>query len=270
MKFCSNCGSQNLSFKMPDGDHRPRIICEACRSTFYSNPKIIVGCLPVWEDKVMLCRRNIEPRKGFWNVPGGFMENKETVEEGAIRELWEEAGAKVNIKGLLTVYNLLHVNQVYFHFWGELESLDYEMGHETQEVKLFIESEIPWHEIAFESTNHCLKAYFENRREHKNEVHFGEFGRQFGIFILYLSKDKETGEIDSLQILQNFTQEAEAEKYFYAQDMQTNLNHHIALVREGGLFYDIHNQLLFDHDVLNRYLNKNAISLHQLFQKKNG
>ena len=112
MKFCSNCGSQ-VTQRIPEGDSRPRYICDDCNIVHYQNPNIIAGCLPVWGDKVLLCRRAIEPRYGFWTLPAGFMENGETVAEGAARETWEEAEADVRELTLYTVFNIPYINQVY-------------------------------------------------------------------------------------------------------------------------------------------------------------
>ena len=118
MKYCSNCGHP-VVFQAIPGDTHMRFFCSSCETIHYQNPNIVTGCLPLWEDQVLLCRRAIEPRKGFWNVPGGYMENGETVEEGAAREVMEEACTKVNITSLHMVYNIPHINQVYMHFLGD-------------------------------------------------------------------------------------------------------------------------------------------------------
>jgi len=137
----------------------------------YQNPNIVTGCLPIWEDKVLLCRRAIEPRKGFWNVPGGYLENGETVEEGAMREVWEEALARVEITSLHLIYDIPQINQVYMHFLGNLIDGKFGIGEESTEVKLFDEAEIPWDDIAFSSSKQTLKLYFESRRTGNFKTH---------------------------------------------------------------------------------------------------
>lgn len=174
MKFCSQCGSDQLAFKQPKGDNRPRFICDSCDTIHYSNPNIVTGCLPIWEDKVLLCKRAIEPRKGYWNVPAGYMENGETVEAGAQREVWEEAEAKVNILGVLVLYSIPQINQVYIHFLGELQNLNYGVGEESLEVQLFAEEDIPWKDMAFPSSVFALKRYFEDRKSGEHRAHIGE------------------------------------------------------------------------------------------------
>jgi ADP-ribose pyrophosphatase YjhB (NUDIX family) len=128
MKFCSNCGAA-VTRKIPPGDSLPRDVCDACGTIHYTNPRMIVGCVPVWEDKVLLCKRAIEPRRGLWTVPAGFMENGETLDKGAARETLEEANARVEIGALYAVYNIPHVNQVYLLFLAKLLDLDF---HRTQ------------------------------------------------------------------------------------------------------------------------------------------
>ncbi|MEO1514267.1 MAG: NUDIX hydrolase [Bacteroidota bacterium] len=170
MNFCSNCGHP-IQLKAVPGDHLPRYACDACGTIHYQNPKIVTGCLPIWEDKVLLCRRAIEPRRGYWNVPAGYMENGETVEEGALRELWEEACAKAEIIGLHSLYDIPQINQVYMHYLGTLTSLDYEAGVESLEVDMFLEKDIPWEDIAFTSSIFTLETYFEDRRQNKRRLH---------------------------------------------------------------------------------------------------
>ncbi|MCB9040816.1 MAG: NUDIX hydrolase [Lewinellaceae bacterium] len=173
MNFCSHCGSDQLEFRVPEGDNRPRHICSNCGAIHYSNPKIVTGCLPVWENKVLLARRAIEPRKGYWNVPSGYMENGETVEQGAEREVWEETLAKVKGLHLHTVFSIPHINQVYIHFLAELGSPEFGVGEESLDVRLFAEEEIPWKEIAFASSVFTLEHYFEDRRKGRRAVHTG-------------------------------------------------------------------------------------------------
>ncbi|MAZ88900.1 MAG: NUDIX hydrolase [Cellvibrionaceae bacterium] len=161
MKFCSNCGT-GVNLKVPQGDDRERHICPECDTIHYHNPKIIAGCLPIYEDKVLLCRRAIQPRHGLWTLPAGFMENGESTEEGALRECWEEAQAELELHNLYTMYSLPQINQVYLLFKGELKNLDFGPGPESLEVELFREDQIPWKEIAFPVMKKTLRHYFSD------------------------------------------------------------------------------------------------------------
>ncbi len=173
MNFCSNCGSSNLKKVIPAGDNRKRIVCDNCNRIHYSNPKIVTGCLPVWGDQVLLCKRAIEPCKGLWNIPAGYLENHETVEAGAKREVWEEALAKVEIKDVLTLYSIPHYNQVYVLFWGQLINKEFGIGVESLESELFYETEIPWQQIAFTSSTHALQCYFSDKKKMHHHTHIG-------------------------------------------------------------------------------------------------
>ena len=173
IKFCSRCGSDQLQRLIPEGDHRIRVVCANCRTIHYQNPRIIAGCLPVWKDKVLLCRRAIEPRRGFWNIPAGFLENGEAIEAGAAREVWEEAAAKVKIERVLAVFTLLDFHHVYVHFTGELVDGAFGVGEESLETRLFSEEEIPWEDIAFISSKFALEAFFEDRRLGLERTHVG-------------------------------------------------------------------------------------------------
>lgn len=164
MNFCPNCGSDKLEGRVPPGDNRERQVCSNCGTVHYSNPKIVSGCLPVFGDKVLLCRRAIEPCYGLWNIPSGYLENGESVETGAIREVWEEAAAKVNLEYLITIYSLEKISQIYLQFVGELVDGKFGIGEESLECQLFTEEEIPWSEMAFTSSTFTLRRYFENRK----------------------------------------------------------------------------------------------------------
>ena len=179
MKFCSNCGSQ-VVFKAIEGEHLPRFICENCGIIHYKNPLMVVGCVPIWEDKIMLCRRGIEPQFGMWNLPGGFMENNETVEEGAAREMLEETNGRVKILSLHTVFSVTHVNQVHLHFLANMEDLNYSETPESTEIALFTEGSIPWDEIAFASNLFAIKRYFEDRKNGIQKTHLGALLQQEG------------------------------------------------------------------------------------------
>ncbi|MGI1678650.1 MAG: NUDIX hydrolase [Cellvibrionaceae bacterium] len=163
MKFCSNCGN-DIERKIPEGDDRERHVCGNCDTIHYQNPRIITGCLPVYEDKVLLCKRAIEPRYGHWTLPAGFMENGETIQEGALRESWEEAKASIDVDSLYTMFNLPHINQVYFFYRGTLSNLEFGAGIESIDVQLFTEETIPWDELAFPVIKKTLEHYFNDRK----------------------------------------------------------------------------------------------------------
>ena len=173
MKYCSECGSE-VTLEVPSGDNRLRHICSQCSTIHYSNPKIVAGSLPVWKDRVLLCRRAIEPRHGFWTLPAGFMENDETTIEAAIRETEEEAGANIAIRDLYTMISLVHINQVYMMFLADLKDKDFAPGEESLEVALFREHEIPWDEIAFPVIAETLKLYYADEKRGAFGTHIGE------------------------------------------------------------------------------------------------
>lgn len=180
MKYCHQCAG-SLILRIPEGDDKPRHCCAACDTIFYLNPKNVVGTLPFFEDKVLLCKRAIQPRIGKWTLPAGFMENGESSLHGAIRETQEEAGASVIVQSdsLYTLFNLPKINQVYMFFRTELANLDFAAGIESQEVALFSEEEIPWQEIAFPVVKSTLEHYFDDLRKNQFpvrmfDVHHGE------------------------------------------------------------------------------------------------
>ena len=149
---------------VPAGDSLVRDVCAACGTIHYQNPKVVVGCLPEWEERVLLCRRAIEPRSGLWTLPAGFLENAETLVDGALRETLEEAHARVEIGELYTVISLPQINQVYMMFRARLCDLGFGPGAESLEVRLFDESEIPWESLAFRTIARTLRNYFLDRR----------------------------------------------------------------------------------------------------------
>ncbi|UAW97792.1 NUDIX hydrolase [Halopseudomonas nanhaiensis] len=163
MNYCSHCG-ESVEERVPDGDNRLRYVCGHCDTIHYQNPRIVAGCLAVHEQQVLLCRRAIEPRRGFWTLPAGFMENGETTEQAALRETWEEARARVRAQQLYMLFNLPHINQVYMFFRAELSDLDFAAGEESLEVRLFHEHEVPWNELAFPTIGKTLKQYFIDRQ----------------------------------------------------------------------------------------------------------
>jgi len=162
-----------VELRIPEGDTLPRHVCSTCHVIHYQNPKIVVGCIPEWEDRILLCRRAIEPRHGLWTLPGGFMENAETLEQGAERETLEEANARVEMGGLYSIYNVPYINQVHVLFRARLLDLDFKPGIESLDVKLFNESEIPWDTLAFRVIREPLRHYFEERRSGKLGFHMG-------------------------------------------------------------------------------------------------
>lgn len=170
IKYCKACGGE-APYSIPPDDNRERAICKVCGTIHYENPLNVVGTVPVWNDKVLLCRRNIEPRFGFWTLPAGFMELGETTAEGAIRETEEEAGARIDLQGIFTLLNVVRVGQVHFFYRAQLRDTDFAPGPETIEAQLFREEEIPWDELAFKTVRETLLLYFEDRRRGQFDVH---------------------------------------------------------------------------------------------------
>jgi ADP-ribose pyrophosphatase YjhB (NUDIX family) len=171
IKHCGQCGSAVI-YRIPDdGDTKPRAVCPSCKTIHYENPLTVVGTIPYWGDRVLLCKRNIEPRWGLWTLPAGFMELRETTAEGAARETVEEAGAQFEMEGLYTLVNVARVGQVHLFYRAQLLSDQFDPGHETIEARLFLESEIPWDEIAFRTTRETLERYFADRRAGQFPIH---------------------------------------------------------------------------------------------------
>jgi ADP-ribose pyrophosphatase YjhB (NUDIX family) len=163
MKFCSEC-AQPISQSVPEGDNRLRYVCLNCDTIHYQNPRIVAGTLPTYQGQVLLCKRAIEPRKGYWTLPAGFMENGETTEEGALRETLEEANARIHNPHLYTMIAVPHISQVHIFFHGELADLNFSSGPESLEVELFNEADIPWKELAFPTVSTTLRRYFSDRK----------------------------------------------------------------------------------------------------------
>lgn len=165
IQHCKNCGTA-VVYRVPDdGDTKVRAVCPACHTIHYENPLNVVGTVPHWGDQVLLCKRNIEPRKGFWTLPAGFMELNETTAEGAVRETVEEAGAQLELQELMTVMNVVRVGQVHLFYRAKLLSDQFDPGTETMEARLFTEGEIPWEEIAFRTVKETLLYYFAQRHK---------------------------------------------------------------------------------------------------------
>jgi len=180
MNYCSNCGAP-VRLRIPPGDTLPRHVCDNCHLIHYQNPKMVVGCIPRWEDRILLCRRAINPRYGFWTLPAGFMENGETTAEGAMREALEEAHARVAIDELYALFNLPHLNQVYLIFRAQLLDLDIMPGSESLEVDLFAEPDIPWQNLAFATVRESLRLYFDDRRRGQYRLHVGDIAPPTGL-----------------------------------------------------------------------------------------
>jgi len=173
MNFCSECGAR-VSVKVPDGDNMPRHVCDECATIHYQNPKLVVGCIVEHEQKILFCKRAIEPRYGLWTLPAGFMENAETTAEAAARETHEEANATVEIIDLFSQISLPHINQVYMLYRAKFSKLEFGPGSESLEVELLTEAQVPWSEMAFPVITESLKLYFEDRRTGSFSIHSGD------------------------------------------------------------------------------------------------
>ena len=177
MNFCNQCGAR-VELRIPPGDLIARHVCDACGTIHYQNPRLVVGCVPEHEGRILLCRRAIEPRRGFWNFQAGFMENGETLQQAAARESKEEALADVEIGSLHTVVHVLHAQQVHVFFRARLPMPEYGVGTESLEVDLFRAEDIPWRDIAFPSTEYTLRRYLEDRAAGQEPHHFAEVDRR--------------------------------------------------------------------------------------------
>jgi ADP-ribose pyrophosphatase YjhB (NUDIX family) len=173
IKHCKNCGAAT-TYRLPDdSDTKPRAVCTACATVHYENPLNVVGTVPIWHGadgkdaigQVLLCKRNIEPRRGFWTLPAGFMELGETAAAGAARETDEEAGAQYEMQELFTLINVPRVGQVHFFYRAKLLSTQFNPGHETMQARLFTEAEIPWDDIAFRTVRDTLEKYFADAKK---------------------------------------------------------------------------------------------------------
>jgi ADP-ribose pyrophosphatase YjhB (NUDIX family) len=171
IKHCKSCGTAVVYRQPDDGDTKNRAVCPACNTVHYENPLNVVGTVPHLDDKVLLCKRNIEPRKGKWTLPAGFMELDETTAEGAARETTEEAGAQFEMQSLFSVLSVPKVGQVHLFYRAKLISDKFDPGFETQEAKLFSEADIPWDEIAFKTVKVTLERYFDDKKHGLFGVH---------------------------------------------------------------------------------------------------
>lgn len=160
MNFCNRCGGA-LREEIPTGDNRLRHVCQNCEHIHYLNPRVIVGCIPVWQEKILLCRRNIEPQSGLWTLPAGFLELGETMEQGAMRETLEESQAKVEISHMFGIYDIPHIGQVYTIYAAKMLNGHFGVTAESSEVALFSADQIPWDSIAFEVIKQVLQEFTE-------------------------------------------------------------------------------------------------------------
>lgn len=177
MKFCSLCANP-VNYVIPAGDNRPRHICESCGTVHYQNPKIVAGCIPEWQDEILLCKRAIQPRLGYWTLPAGFMENGETTEEAAIRETLEETGAQANILQLYTLYSIPHISQVYMIYRAQLLDKNFSPTPESEQVELFSQQNIPWEQIAFPVIELTLKQYYQDQRNGNFQLKTGTIDKR--------------------------------------------------------------------------------------------
>jgi ADP-ribose pyrophosphatase YjhB (NUDIX family) len=173
MNFCNQCGAK-VEFRIPPGDHFARHVCDACGTIHYQNPRLIVGCVPEYEGKILLCKRAIEPRSGFWTLPAGFMENGETLQQAAARETREEALAHVEVGSLMAVVHVLHAQQVHVFFRAALLEPVHGAGVESLETVLVEPKDIPWSDIAFPSTDFTLRRYLEDKAAGREQHYFCE------------------------------------------------------------------------------------------------
>jgi ADP-ribose pyrophosphatase YjhB (NUDIX family) len=175
IRHCRACGTR-VEYRVPADDNRERAVCPACGTIHYENPLNVVGTVPVWDERVLLCKRAIEPRKGLWTLPAGFLELGETTVEGALRETEEEAGAQVRIGALFTVLNVVRVGQVHLFYLATMLSPALDPGSETLEARLFREDEVPWDAIAFRTVRETLQHFFADRRRGIFDLHCGDIG----------------------------------------------------------------------------------------------
>lgn len=172
IQHCRACGSAVVYRQPDDGDTRQRAVCPACHTVHYENPLNVVGTVPVLADgRVLLCKRNIEPRRGKWTLPAGFMELDETTAQGAARETDEEAGAQITMGPLFSLLNVPRVGQVHLFYLATLHSDQFNPGYETIEARLFAEDEVPWDELAFRTVKETLEHYFADRQRGSFGLH---------------------------------------------------------------------------------------------------
>lgn len=172
VRYCTCCGAPT-EYAVPAGDNRLRHVCRSCDVVHYENPRVVVGCVPEWQGRVLLCRRAIEPRAGYWTLPAGYLELGETTEEGALRESAEEAGIELELDGLYTVFSLPHINQLHMLYRARLTRGQWSCGSETLEIALVDEAQVPWEQLAFRTVHETLTRYFADRDRGRFDIHSG-------------------------------------------------------------------------------------------------
>jgi ADP-ribose pyrophosphatase YjhB (NUDIX family) len=177
VNYCGHCG-EPVQRQVPPGDNRERDVCGGCGSIHYENPKIVVGCVPEFGGRILLCRRAIEPRHGYWTMPAGFMENDETLAEAAARETWEEARARVALDDLFAVVDVVQARQVHAFFRGRMAGPEHAPGEESLETRLFAPADIPWDDIAFPSVAIALRRWLDIAGEPQPGVHLAQAPRR--------------------------------------------------------------------------------------------
>lgn len=170
IRFCRACGG-TVAYRVPADDTRERAVCSACNTIHYENPLNVVGTVPVWGEQVLLCQRAIEPRRGLWTLPAGFLELGETTAEGAVRETVEESGALIELGALFTLLNVVRVGQVHLFYLATMRSAALDPGPESLQARLFTEDEVPWDQIAFRTVRETLRHFFADRREGRFQLH---------------------------------------------------------------------------------------------------
>jgi len=173
LNFCSKCGAR-LALRVPPGDSLPRRVCDSCGTIHYRNPLVVVGTIPVWKERILLCKRAIEPRYGLWTLPAGFMELGETTAQAALRETMEEAKARIELGEVFSLLSVPQVDQVHIFYRARLLDRDYAPGEETLELALLRESEIPWKDIAFPTITTTLRHFYADRKAGAMGFHTGE------------------------------------------------------------------------------------------------
>jgi ADP-ribose pyrophosphatase YjhB (NUDIX family) len=175
IQYCRACGAA-VTYRIPVDDNRERAVCPACGLVHYENPLNVVGTVPVWGERILLCKRAIEPRRGLWTLPAGFLELGETTAQGALRETDEESGAQIELGALFSVLDVVRVGQVHLFYLATMTSPALDPGSETLEARLFREDEVPWDEIAFRTVRETLRFFFDDRRRGQFGMHCADIG----------------------------------------------------------------------------------------------
>ncbi|MDR2688143.1 MAG: NUDIX hydrolase [Azoarcus sp.] len=175
MKYCPECGAP-VSLCIPSGDHLPRSVCTRCGAIHYQNPKLVVGAIAEWDERILLCRRAIEPCLGRWTLPAGFMENGETTAEAAVRETLEEACATIALDDIFALIDLPHISQVHVFYRAHLLTPTFGPGEESLDVALVSPADIPWEQLAFRTVTLALRHYLADRESRQWTFHHDSVG----------------------------------------------------------------------------------------------